>query len=164
MKKLLIILISSCFCLSLTYGQNTVQNVVASSGGTIIWGNGGVTWTLGEVVIATISSPTNIITQGFHQGELVITAIGDINMSDISVLLYPNPATNLINVDIKSDKPGIYKYELIDITGRIIINEQSYSKNFKINIEALKPALYYLRITDKNGKFMKSYKVVKYSY
>jgi len=166
MKKFLFIIISSCICVSLSFGQNTVQNVVASSGGSIIWGDGGVTWTLGEVVIATISSPTNIVSQGFHQGNINIniTSIGNINTTGMDVLLYPNPAKSFINVDIKSDNPGIYLYELLDVTGRVLLKEQSYTKNFKINLEAYKPALYYLRIIDKKGKFMSSYKIVKYSY
>jgi membrane-bound inhibitor of C-type lysozyme len=51
----------------------TAQQVVASSGNSATAGGYTVAWTLGEPVIETLSGSNNILTQGMHQTNLVVT-------------------------------------------------------------------------------------------
>jgi len=74
MKKLLIF--NAYFLMSLAmYGQSQPQQVIASSGGSGSSGDVSMGWTLGETVIATFSTGSAILTQGFHQPGLTVTAI-----------------------------------------------------------------------------------------
>jgi len=164
MRRIILISLYVIFCMSSGYSQNVSQNVISSAGGQIQYGNGDISWTIGEVVITSIYSSKYILTQGFHQGNYLITSIGEIGFDKSSILLYPNPTRNFINVKIKADSFIKYKYELIDVAGRLLISNLSYTDMFKINLEPYKPAIYYLRISDYSGKFMGSYKIVKQGY
>lgn len=164
MRKIVLITVCVLFCISVGYSQNVSQNVISSAGGQIQYGNGDISWTIGEVVITSIYSANYILTQGFHQGNFLITSINEIGFDKSSISIYPNPTKNFINVKIKTDKFGKYKYELIDVAGRLLISNISYTELFKINLEPYKPSIYYLRISDHFGKFMGSYKIVKQGY
>src|SRR5947207_3628930 len=54
--------------------QNISRKVISSAGGTLTGGSNKITFTIGETVIPTFSSGSNIITQGFQQpGEQIKT-------------------------------------------------------------------------------------------
>jgi len=163
MKKIYFILLFICSS-SLLFSQNTQQNVIASSGGNIQNSNVNVSWTLGEVVISTLEGSSVILTQGFHQGDYTITSTGYTRLSDITLSLYPNPARDFINVDVKTDKTGSYRVELIDVSGKVLVNKAFYSNLFKVNLRGFSPSIYYLRITDEKGKFLGSYKILKHGF
>lgn len=51
--------------------QSISPSVIASSGGSGTVGGVTVDWTVGEVAVTTLDNGTNILTQGFHQGDPV---------------------------------------------------------------------------------------------
>ena len=117
MKKLLLILL----CLPMIgFGQILSPSVVSSSGDS--YSNGGVImdYTLGEIVIETFSNNANILTQGFHQGDLKVTT-AVVNL-DIKTRIYPNPTTNFIIIELeKNVNADILVY---DINGKIVIKDK----------------------------------------
>ena len=64
---------------------------------------------------------------------------------DNAVTVFPNPAKDEVNVN---SKVNITAYELIDITGKIIIQKESktFEPSFKIDISTLKTGLYFLNV------------------
>ena len=75
-------------------------------------------------------------------------SISDLNL-DTSLLIYPNPATDIIN--ISSTKP-ITKIKVFDMSGKQILKVLNTNK---INITSLKPGLYLLRISSNNSQTVK---------
>ena len=70
--------------------------------------------------------------------------------------LYPNPATTSINFQYIDDKTGKLKISAYDVNGRLVLNEE-FSKDQslitkEININLLKPGMYYLEIKQADGK------------
>ena len=117
MKKLLLILLCLPF---IGFGQVTTPSVVSSSGDS--YSNGGVImdYTLGEIVIETFSNTANILTQGFHQGDLKVTT-AVVNL-DIKTKIYPNPTTNFLIIELeKNVNADILVY---DINGKIVIKDK----------------------------------------
>ena len=163
MKKFTITLfIFGCF--SIAHSQSISRSVIASTGGNINSQNGSLSWTMGEMVTTTIISNDWILTQGFHQSNLSISSGINSGLSDLQLSLYPNPARDFINVSVNYRKNKKYKYELIDASGRILLNKEEYSNLFKISLQRFSPSLYYLRFLDEKGKFLGSYKIVKQGY
>ena len=83
--------------------QSLTPEVISSSGDYFTSTAGKLSWTLGEPVIETWSSTTNTLTQGFHQNELTINEVDELNM-DIQVCVYPNPTAGTIRIEIQSSR------------------------------------------------------------
>ena len=117
MKKLLLILL----CLPMIgFGQVTTPSVISSSGDS--YNNGGVMmdYTLGEIVVETFSNSANILTQGFHQGDLkVSTSIENIA---IKTKIYPNPTTNFLIIELEENVNA--ELLVYDINGKIVIKDK----------------------------------------
>ncbi|GAB1372205.1 hypothetical protein MASR1M45_22670 [Candidatus Kapaibacterium sp.] len=74
-------------------------------------------------------------------------------------VIYPNPTTNTINLDIE---PNLYhgQWQMTDLTGRVILNGIILpNPQLQINIENLPAQSYYLQLT--KGSFVLTYQVVK---
>ena len=117
MKKLLLILL----CLPMIgFGQVTTPSVISSSGDS--YSNGGIMmdYTLGEIVVETFSNSANILTQGFHQGDLMVTT-AVVNL-DIKTKIYPNPTTNFIIIELENNVNA--ELLVYDINGKIVIKDK----------------------------------------
>ena len=96
------------------------------------------------------SSPTVI--------DRVHVEIEDFSSAPISV--YPNPASDLINIDLRSMDSDISQMKIFDVMGREVMNIISADGGGVIqqDISLLKNGLYLLRIVDSNKKI----KIVKF--
>ena len=66
-KIIFIVLIMSQW--SLVRSQTISRQVISNAGGTLSGGSNQITFNIGETVIPSFSSATNLITQGFEQPE-----------------------------------------------------------------------------------------------
>jgi hypothetical protein len=73
------------------------------------------------------------------------------------VTIYPNPATELINISFNNETENEYIFELYDINGKIIVNKviQPKNINFSINLNSVKAGLYYYKIVSQNETLFK---------
>ena len=140
MKKLLLILL----CLPMIgFGQILSPSVVSSSGDS--YSNGGVImdYTLGEIVIETFSNNANILTQGFHQGDLKVTT-AVVNL-DIKTKIYPNPTTNFIIIELEKNVNA--ELLVYDINGKIVIKDKLRDEQQKqLDFSFLNQGNYFLHI------------------
>ncbi len=70
--------------------------------------------------------------------------------------IYPNPSSGAVNIDLFIIKPGIYRAEVYDIYGRMVLAKSfdtavSSSKNIKIDAAGLANGTYMVRITGPDG-------------
>lgn len=79
--------------------------------------------------------------------------------SELSVLLYPNPVDDILNVNIKALKGDKISYNLMDMSGKLISMKEEKNSTFKINMVNLLSGVYILVIQDEASK--KSYKIIK---
>jgi len=108
-------------------------------------------------IFADDSIIVNINMQGY---SLDWTAVGVNELPNADTIIYPNPTTNTINLNIE---PKYFngKWQLSDLTGQILLKgEISNTPNFQLDISNLTPATYFLRIS--NGREFKVEKVVKW--
>lgn len=164
MKKVLV-LIAAGFSFGLS-AQTADQHVIGSLGGSFVNANIDVNYTAGEAVIQTQSTAQVIVTQGFHQPDL--DGLGGLSEATLegSVHLYPNPTNAVLNVQLDEVAQGSGDSELMiyDLNGQQVYQETVYSIGsgfVQLNVEALPPGHYQLRIISANGvvsraKFVKS--------
>ena len=103
-----------------------------------------------------------IVISGSGAAEIVVTCNGFVDpfvglcqdFTNDDIQIYPNPATDFINIGISKPFSGNIKIEIYDITGKIVYESAMEAKSensFKqINISEFNPGVYLLRLSDKN--------------
>lgn len=85
--------------------------------------------------------------------------ISDSNNEEVEVLTYPNPATDVINFNIKTDINEVITYEVLNITGVVVRSKAAKSNNAKFSVSDLAEGLYIYRVSS-DKKIIKSGRVV----
>jgi hypothetical protein len=158
MKRSIIVSLALFFVISLS--AQVKQEVIASAGGYSVATGVSLSWTLGETIIPTFTNGGFTLTHGFQQ-QLIITAIEE-NLADVvKVTIYPNPASDVINIKLESPLDGEVKIYLIDSQGKMLktdfMEETMLEK--EINLQDIPAGIYYLKMI--KGKLSNVYKVVK---
>lgn len=97
-----------------------------------------------------------------EQGGVMMVGINNLsNESHFELSAFPNPASELLQVNFFSEKPAVTVVELFDATGKQIqlYNEgiSSGSKSVQLNTSGLSSGLYFLKVT--SGNFSKTEKI-----
>lgn len=85
-------------------------------------------------------------------------SVNNVNSNDF-MSLYPNPATDVLNIDVKMLGSADAEIELIDLNGKVVYSAAGYNtaSGFSINVADLNKGLYMVRI--KNGDFISTAKI-----
>jgi len=159
MKKRTLLLLG-IFCGSIGFSQTLTPEVIATAGDYFTSTNNNLSWTLGESVIETYSSTNNILTQGFQQSSYTITSVGE-NMNSVSsVFVYPNPASNFINICTESTEMKIMKVDLLTIAGKSVHSE-TFQNKLQLDLSGYSNGLYFIRVFDDNNNSVKTFKLLK---
>lgn len=152
-------LITMLFVLS-AEAQQIKQDVVASAGGYNVSGGISISWTLGETIIPTFRNGDLVLTHGFQQ-QLIITAVEENFQILVHVTIYPNPASDIINIQFEIPAEGDILLFLLDSQGKLVKTDRigAGTTNKKIDMQDFAAGIYYLRMT--KGKLANVYKVVK---
>lgn len=121
------------------------QEVVASSGEHFSYTNGSMSFTVGELIVETVSFPNGILTQGFHQ--LFDTSSGLIENISPPFSVFPNPTIDNFQVNVP---PALQIVEviLLDGAGRRVKNlSYPFSPEIEIDISNLSQGCYHLYLT-----------------
>ena len=127
---------------------------------------------------ATVTIPTNLTST--YDARIKIEAVGNIfytvskkftlwdpNLSTEDVTLdnlkiYPNPTTNILNIEFSTTDIEKVKFDIFDLNGRLIktaSQENSNQVNQQINVESLQTGTYILVIN--TGKYTSTHKFIK---
>jgi pimeloyl-ACP methyl ester carboxylesterase len=84
-----------------------------------------------------------------------ITMTSGLNeLLDSKITLYPNPANQFVTIEsVKSE----FKYQLMDLNGRVISMNKTFSKIHMIDISILSKGIYQVAITDGMNKITKQF-------
>ncbi len=133
------------------------QEVISSQGDSYSNASAAIDFTIGEVVINTGTSGSTILTQGFHQTNWNFVGLED-HFPGYEVSLYPNPLSDLLNIKIQNFKD--VSYSLIDIQGKIVLQDNLNSELTSIGVDHLAPGSYSLVLSNQENK-LKTYRIIK---
>lgn len=156
-----------CFTLLLILLANSVhaqvnQEVIATSGGYNVNGNLSVSWTLGETIIPTLRSQDGalVLTHGFQQ-KLLVTAIEETISNQVKIKVFPNPASDAVNIRFDSPVDEEINLDILDSQGKLLKTDkiEPASVEKQINMQDMPGGIYYIRLSNANSRTV--YKVVK---
>jgi hypothetical protein len=136
------------------------QQVLSSSGATGQNSSGSISYTLGELVIDTKVNGATTITQGFHQTQLVVTAISEPSETGFSIAAFPNPTNDFVMLKIEKGEIQNLEFILIDAQARFLLKEKLTGSEQKVSFDQLNPGAYFIKIL-KNGMEIQTFKIVK---
>lgn len=99
-----------------------VREVTASSGTSGTAGNITIDYTIGEAMVQTFSNGGLLLTQGFHQPE-VLPPILPGGPAALDFMLYPNPALTTVKVGFNLLTDATVVFMLVNTLGQVIYQE-----------------------------------------
>jgi len=137
------------------------QQVVASAGSHGTGTNVQLSWTVGETVIETFTGSSAILTQGFHQSKLLVTALDPLLLPGLTLTVYPNPVSETLLLDFQGEIPQGISYHLYDIGGKVIRSGVVNQFPGKIGMEQCTPGTYLLKVLKNEQTPLKTFRIVK---
>lgn len=138
----------------------SAQQVISSAGETKQITGYEISWTLGEPMIETFTSGSAILTQGFHQSKLIVTAINEPGVLLTDLQVYPNPTSDFVTIRFDSETAE-KQYSLLDMTGKRIYIHQFTEMETKVDMSSLSSGTYLLQVGTKKTNLIQSFKIIK---
>lgn len=142
-----------------TFGmaQSISPAVLANSGGSGSTATHQVDWTLGELAIVTLSNGSNVLTQGFHQPNLMTTSTYD-GRPELLMNLFPNPTVNKVTVVHESVTP--LNARLVNAAGQLVLQEPLPAGGHEILLTQWAEGTYFLSVYDEE-QLVKTFTIEK---
>ena len=150
------------------HAQAIGPSTLNAAGGSGTIGSNSFDWSVGELaLVSTFSSTGIVVTQGVLQPADEPLDVAQVR-SIAGLQVYPNPASDVVNIEYAAPADGSLTYSLMDVAGKLIERNTISSKqglaSTKVNVAALPNATYMLQVTCNNeatGKQATSFKIQK---
>jgi len=147
------------------------QSSFSASGGNASGSGGTVSYTAGQVVYTSVTGTNGIVIQGVQQPfEIsVVTGIEEASNITLEWSVYPNPASDILKINLGKTENGDLKseylrYRLYDISGKVLLEDKLDGIETTIQMGGLSSSTYILKIIQtKSGslKELKTFKIIK---
>jgi hypothetical protein len=138
------------------------QEANPAAGGNALGSGGSASYTIGQVVYQTLFGTNASMAEGVQQPyEIsVITGFGEAKCIGLTVSAYPNPVGDFLMLNIENNEFSTFSFQLCDTQGKPLHKENIASGKTSIGMNNLKPAIYFLKISQ-NNKYIKTFKIIK---
>ncbi len=138
------------------------QQGTASAGGEVEGNEGTVSYSIGQAFYHTISGDQGTVSEGMQQPyEIsIVTSIEEGEDIELRFSAYPNPVSDMLYLDVQDAESKDLQYQLLDFNGRILKEAGIEDVQTFISMQALDPAVYFLRITHENNT-TKTFRILK---
>ena len=137
------------------------QSVISSAGSSNSAGDYLISWTVGETAIATISSSSTTLTQGFHQPLLVdVLPTGIEKELQLEIRAFPNPTFDRVMFE-GSDPVGIYHVRVVDKQGRVLEQKSVNSTDLMIEMRKYNNGTYIVEVVEEDTGKRKIFNIIK---
>jgi hypothetical protein len=149
--------------LLLAFGITTAdaQQAAAATGGNASGSGGTVAYSVGQIVYTTHSGSNGTVAQGVQQPYEISVVVGlDIPTISLELSAFPNPTTSFLTLNVGDTELSNLRFQLFDISGKLIESQTITSSSETIRMENLPTATYFLKITN-NDTEVKTFKIIK---
>jgi len=140
------------------------NQVIGSTGHFAVEGDQQWTYTIGEVVIETMSVNNRTLTQGFHQPEFSrpVSTI-DPELASWNIQVFPNPTVDVLNVRFDANLSGVLDAVVFDLYGRMLMQPQMLDQATGSIIDCTNwlPGMYILQLRDPQSLATATYRFVR---
>jgi len=130
--KIFIILLISFVC-GITHAQTVGGQLVSTTGNSISNSTFMLDYSIGEIAVTTISSPSNYLTQGLLQSTFVSVTTGILPSTSSYIELYPNPSIQTEGFKVNTTEI----IEKVTVTNSVGQVEYFYSNDIKPTFKGL---------------------------
>jgi len=156
-RKLLPLAAFLMYCYAAS-AQSASPNVFNASGKTVKTKTVQLSWSIGEIAIATLSAGSNIVTEGFLQPEVVSTsAIEEVTIGN-GISCFPNPVHSILYIRQSVDVIGFVS--VYDAIGNRVY-DQKFTDGI-IDMSLFRPGIYFINIRRDDGVEEHTFKIIKY--
>ena len=138
------------------------QEAITASGGNASGSGGTSGYSIGQVVCTTNAGSNGSVSQGVQQSfdVIVISALERAKSIDLHCLVYPNPATDHLILQLDGLNYKNLMYKLYDSNGRLLAEQGLTENETNIPMNSLVSAIYILKVIENNQE-IKSFKIIK---
>lgn len=158
--SLIILLLASIGCVN---AQNPDLKIISSAGGSTELGSLTLDWTVGEIATLSIQSASNLITQGFHQPVLKVTAIEELESAIGEIKVYPNPTSDFLQMELEFHRIRSVRIDMYDTGGRNVRSAEATGRLISQSIQThgLPAGNYILHFLIDGNQYRKTLKIQK---
>ena len=132
--------------------QSTGPATLNAAGGATTIGATALEWSIGEMtMVSTFATSGIVVTQGVLQPADVTLGVPVNKGLPGAIRVFPNPASDLVNIQCSSLSGTSLSWKLLDITGREISSRKMVVTNGQgastVDLSAVAAALYILEVT-----------------
>ncbi|CAM3766300.1 T9SS type A sorting domain-containing protein [Flavobacterium gelidilacus] len=138
------------------------QQSLTSSGGDLTGSNGSVAYSIGQIAYTTNTGSNGSVSQGVQQPYEISEVLASEDFSELvnDLIVYPNPSTDLLIINMSNRNGLELDYTIIDMTGKVLKSKKNIENETNIVVSDLPSSIYFLKITNKN-KEVKTFKIIK---
>lgn len=154
-------IITLCCCVFAGSFLGLAQSLPNSGGSNASGSSGTLSYSIGqtfyEPVISTGGSTSPGVQQAYEISETLGQQIAEIGLS---LKIYPNPTTDILNLRIDLNDYQKYSYELYDLGGRFLNKKTVAGKVTELSMSKYPSGTYLLKVSKGNTP-VKIFKVIK---
>lgn len=157
MKKIIFIFLLFGFIIPKVHSQNAAL----ASGGESTGSGGKVSFSVGQIAYTNANGSNGSVNQGVQQ-PVEISTLGKDEFPAITIgmSVFPNPTPNNITLKILDMPNENLSYQIIDLSGKLILNDKISTPETFIKIENLNASTYLLSVVN-NNRTIKTFKIIK---
>ncbi|MCU0421526.1 MAG: T9SS type A sorting domain-containing protein [Bacteroidia bacterium] len=133
----------------LTLDFQTVSRLLGANG-VAIGDSIDLVWTVEATVNGANRWSTDTFDLRLTRGQ--VTAVKQIVSANQYLSVFPNPATDVLNITLDNRAGSALNYAVIDVTGRTILNGAAKGNEFNISLNNVKPGLYFVQVNLADGR------------
>ena len=137
--------------------QSIERQVIGSAGTVFNAGGYEMSFTVGETKVSSYNSGGHWLTEGFQQGDLLITGdnigIEPTIFEEIGVSVYPNPFTEHFTLELTDDNIKDYDVVVYDMIGKVVNTDlMNRGNRMEVHLRGASTGIYFVRISKGNTK------------
>jgi hypothetical protein len=138
------------------------QEIIAVAGGTGYGSGGSVGYSVGQVFYQNQSGSKGALAEGVLHPYFISTIQTTTGTEEInlSVLAYPNPTMDLLNLELGNFDNANMEYIVYDLHGKTLQQAKIIGTKTSIEMIHLVPSIYIVNLV-KDNHLIKSFKVIK---
>ena len=158
------LLMASFFTLTQVFGQSDLS-IVGSCGNRLVGNTMLLDWTVGEPVVATVTTGSRMLSQGFHQPTVDTLVITALNAPAAGLLsLTPNPSSGMVNLQVGEWPDADLQVQVSDATGTIVLAIDGIGQGTTmLDLTHYSAGLYTISVFAPNENVHQLFRIFKYN-
>ena len=146
----------------LAFAGLQAQDVITATGGYATGSSGSVSYSVGQVFYQTKTGSKGKMYEGVQQPYTisVVQTTTEAKEINLSILVYPNPATDILNLVVDNYDGENMSYQVSDIQGKMLQKVRITGSKTNINMRQFSPSTYIVNLM-KDNHLIKSFKIIK---